>query len=248
MDYSKFENNVQSYTTAVKEKMLIINGTAVSIDNKVEDVKSDISTLMNDVSALDSSFRIYVDEHSYTHFVLGKDIENINSSISGIKSDVTSLNTLIYEKIEEQAESATVYFSNIDASISGIKSNVVSINSSISNIKTDVSTLDSSVVALIDSDAVINSSISSMKAKETALDSSVVALISADSQINSSISSIKTDVNSLKTSIGTSADTSTATSIYGLIAALRADFEVYELITAAALTDISSRLDNANIA
>ena len=80
-----------------------------------------------------------------------------------------------------------------------------------------------------------------MRAKESALDTSVKALITSDTNINSSISAIKT-------SLGNSSDASTANSIYGLIAALRADFESYELITAAALTDISARLDNANIA
>ena len=156
MDYAKFETNVQNYTTAVKEKMLIINGTAVAIDNKVEDVKSDISTLKSDVSALDSSFRVYVDEHSETHSLFEKEIENI--------------------------------------------------------------------------------------------DASIVSLIDSDTTINSSISSIKTDVNSLKTTLGNSGDASTENSIYGLIAALRADFEAYELITATALTDISARLDAVNIA
>lgn len=269
MDYTKFESNVQNYTSAVKEKMLIVNGTAIAVDNKVEDVKTEISSLMNDVSALDSSFRSYVDDHDSAHFSLGKTIEDINSSISGIKTDISTLNTLIYDKIEEQAESATAYFTQIDSSISSVKADVVgikddistlnawktshesdyqalvnadvAINSSISAMKAKEAALDASVVSLISADTEINSSISAMKAKENALDASVVSLISSDSQINSSISAIKT-------TLGNNSDASTASTIYGMIASLRADFEAYELITATALADVSARLDAANIA
>ena len=247
MDYQKFENNVQNYTSAVKEKMLVINGNTVSIDNKVDDVKSEITTLTDNLSNLDRLFQKYVNDNS-AYFA------NVDSSIASMKTKANALDASVVSLMSAD--------SLINSSISGIKNDISTllswktthateyqnlvnadslINSSISSMKAKESALDASVVSLINADIAINSSINSMRAKESALDTSVKALITSDTNINSSISAIKT-------SLGNSSDASTANSIYGLIAALRADFESYELITAAALTDISARLDNANIA
>lgn len=220
MDFTKFQNNVSAYTETVKDKFLVINGNTVSVSKKVEKNADDITSIISDVIAL----RQYVDSsflNDIKDYVNGK-IEDV---IYNHNEDVSALNSSVNDKFTE-------IIGNNDEDISAI-------NSSISGIKTDVSVINGKVTD-------INSSINSLKSDVSALDSSINtwvsahttnynALVTKDSQQDSSISN-------LKSLVGTTADSSTVQSLFGMIKALREQFDENELVMAQALVDLDARL------
>lgn len=210
----KFENNVKLYTTSVKDKLLVINGAAVTVGKKHNE---DISAIYELISGLDSSYAAYVDDHEGEHYRLSKVAEDVDASIAEMKTSIVQLDNKIYEKIEEQAESATAEFTNINTSIENIIGKISGLDSSVSSVETSIAELISKHdydISTIRRENDLNTAVQFASLCKTidasfvehmgyihALDSSVSGLETTVTEVNDRIDGLDSSVSALETSI-----------------------------------------------
>ena len=219
MNFKTFENNVQNYTGAVKNKFLVINGVSVALNDKIIDNQNDISILRSDL--IDVSNR------------LSENYVNLQNSDNEIIADISTLRNYVDEKFLSEA-------GNNDAEFNKINSSISSLDSSISDLRDEISSLDSSLrQEIADNELVLLTALDSktdtISSRVSSLDSSIQTLINADSEKDSSISEIKQV-------IGNKDDSSTLQTIYGLINKLQAMIEDNEQVMAQALVDLDERI------
>lgn len=247
-DISTFENNVNTWQT--------------EHENDYQALVAEDAAIRNDISIIDASIRNDLGVNIGVQFVALTNA--IDTSFQAVYSDISTLESNVNTW---QLNHETEYHALVDkdaahdASLSALETNVTALDTSLN---AWITNHESEYQALVAEDASVHEEIE-RNCKQYALTTTSTYFGGLNSSVGDAINAVRADISTLESNvntwqtdhesdyqalvdnIGTTADTSVASTVYGKIAEIMQIIEDNELICAQAFAALDARLTAAGI-